>query len=64
MKVSKIDKLGRIVIPIENRKELNLEYGSLVEITCEDEQVIIKPRVQKCKLCSKYIDKKIYFTGL
>ena len=37
MKVSKIDKLGRIVIPIENRKELNLGYGSLVEITCEDE---------------------------
>ena len=32
MKIAKIVKLGRIVIPIEDRKALNLKAGSPLEI--------------------------------
>lgn len=37
----RIDQLGRIVIPIEVRKRLKLEEGSLLDITVENESLIL-----------------------
>lgn len=37
----RIDQLGRVVIPVEVRKKLKLEEGSLLEISVENEQLIL-----------------------
>ena len=51
MKIGKIDRLGRIVIPIEDRKSLNLKEGVLIEIHRENDKITITPHHKKCKLC-------------
>lgn len=37
----KFDKLGRIVIPIEMRKKLNINEGDLVNIECIGDKIIV-----------------------
>lgn len=36
-----IDNLGRIVIPVEMRKSLNIDLGDAVNITQEENKIII-----------------------
>ena len=43
----KIDKLGRIVIPKDVRTTLNLEIENNIEITIENETVVLKKADQK-----------------
>jgi len=45
--IRKIDKLGRIVIPKDVRLTLNLESGNSIEITVENETVVLKKADQK-----------------
>lgn len=40
--VRKVDELGRIVIPKELRKVLNIDEGDGLEIYTEGEQIILK----------------------
>lgn len=40
--IRKIDKLGRIVIPKDVRKTLNIELGDNVEISIDGGRIIIK----------------------
>ena len=56
MKIAKIDRLGRIVIPIEDRKALNLKEGSLVEISRENGVISITLHGACCKLCGAELD--------
>lgn len=58
MKYTKIDKLGRIVIPISYRKELDLSENSNVKISLSDERIIIEASKDVCRLCRKSIDPK------
>ena len=51
MKSARIDRLGRIVIPIDYRRKLGLEAGSEINITYDDEKVIITSPEQRCRLC-------------
>ena len=51
-----IDNLGRVVIPIGMRKQLDLEEGSKVNIELKDDSIIIKN--------SKKVDLKNYITQL
>ena len=51
MKHARIDKLGRVVIPIGYRKELNLTENSDVKISLYNGQIIIEPGGDLCRLC-------------
>lgn len=63
--VRKIDELGRIVLPIETRKRLELASGDGVEIFVEKDRVILKKYAPACIFCGEvdnvlsYNDKKI-----
>ena len=63
--VRKIDELGRIVLPIETRKRLDLTAGDGVEIFVERDRVILKKYAPACIFCGEvdgvinYNDKKI-----
>lgn len=43
--VRKIDDLGRVVIPAEFRRTLGIQEGDDLEITLEDGQVVVRPRI-------------------
>lgn len=49
--VRKMDHLGRIVIPMELRRTLNLDEGDGMEIYTEGEQIILKKYAPACILC-------------
>lgn len=51
--VRKVDELGRIVIPKELRRTLNLEEGDGLEIYTEGEQIILKKYAPACIFCGE-----------
>ena len=57
MKKSRIDRLGRIVIPIQYRKELGLIEDSEVNIEFVDGKVILTASDLICRMCGGYIEK-------
>lgn len=63
--VRKIDELGRIVLPIETRRSLNLEPRDGVEIFVEKNRVILQKYEPACMFCGEaedivtYKDKRI-----
>ena len=54
----KVDKLGRIVIPLELRKKYGLNEGTSVDFVDEGEGVIVKSSTLFCKICKSKIDEK------
>lgn len=56
MKISKIDKLGRIVIPITFRKQLGIKENDELSITREGRSIIISPANGTCRLCGLMIN--------
>ncbi len=51
--VRKIDDLGRIVLPIELRRVLNIDEGSSLEIFVENEKIILKKYQTSCTFCGE-----------
>ncbi|HDK7165898.1 TPA: AbrB/MazE/SpoVT family DNA-binding domain-containing protein [Clostridium botulinum] len=51
--VRKVDDLGRIVIPKELRRILNIEEGDGLEIYTEGEQIILKKYEPCCIFCGE-----------
>lgn len=49
--VRKIDKLGRIVIPMEYRKKAGIEIDDEASITEENGRIIIQRKTPSCKIC-------------
>ena len=49
--VRRIDELGRIVLPIEIRKNLNIENRDTVEIFVEEDKIILKKYISVCHFC-------------
>jgi AbrB family transcriptional regulator, transcriptional pleiotropic regulator of transition state genes len=48
----KVDRLGRIVLPAELRKELDINEGDLMEIAVDDDDRIVLEKVaQRCVFC-------------
>ena len=62
----KVDELGRIVLPIELRRNLNIETGDSLEINIDNNKVVLtkKDLDRHCAICSqknaKYIIKEKY----
>lgn len=51
--VRPIDKMGRIVLPMETRKMLNLtQEGASVEIYTDNDMVILKKYTPACIFCN------------
>lgn len=46
-----LDALGRVVIPIEMRRKLNIENRDEVEIYSENDCIIIKKAGESCVFC-------------
>ena len=55
MKKAKLGLNGRIVIPKSIRKEMNVEEGSPLVITCEGGAVVVRPDWATCALCGSTI---------
>ncbi len=49
--VRKVDELGRMVIPIELRKTMNIDKNDPVEIYVEGDSIIIKKYEPHCIFC-------------
>ena len=49
--VRKVDELGRIVIPIELRRNLGIELKDPLEIYVDGEQIIFKKYEPACIFC-------------
>lgn len=55
--IREIDSVGRIVIPMQLRKELGLTaQGSKVEMFCDGKQILCKKAVDACIFCKAEAD--------
>ena len=51
--VRKIDELGRVVLPMELRRTLNLNIKDSIEIYVEGDQIILKKYEPCCIFCGE-----------
>ena len=50
--VRQLDTLGRIVLPIELRRTMDIGVKDMIEIFVEDDQIILKKYHPSCIFCS------------
>ena len=50
--VRKVDELGRIVLPIELRRVMDIQIKDSLEIMTEDDRIILKKYETSCVFCS------------
>ena len=50
--IRNLDELGRIVIPIEIRKALNIKEKDLIEISTDNDSIILKKKENACVFCN------------
>lgn len=50
--VRQLDTLGRIVLPIELRRTMDIGVKDMLEIFVEDDQIILKKYHPSCIFCS------------
>ncbi len=58
--VRKLDELGRIVIPIELRRSLNIKEKDPLEIFVENERIVLKRFSDSCIFCGSGKTVKTY----
>ena len=51
--VRKVDELGRIVIPIELRRTLDIAEKDSLEIYTQDDAIVLKKYENTCVFCGK-----------
>lgn len=51
--VRTVDKLGRIVLPMELRRTFDLSVKDEIEIYTEDDMIILKKHQKSCVFCRK-----------
>lgn len=56
MKKAKIDKLGRIVIPVSYRKVLHIDQESELILDLRGNEIVITPSTSVCKICSRALE--------
>lgn len=54
--VRKLDELGRIVLPIELRRTLNIEDKAPLEIFVEDNKIVLQKYQPACIFCGNAED--------
>ena len=58
--VRKVDELGRVVIPIELRRTLDIGEKDSLEIYVDGESIILKKYEPACIFCDNASDIKVY----
>jgi transcriptional pleiotropic regulator of transition state genes len=58
--VRKVDELGRVVIPIELRRTLQIEEKDALEIYVDGERIILKKYQPACIFCGNADNIKIF----
>ena len=58
--VRKVDELGRIVLPIELRRTLDLAEKDALEIYVEGSTIILKKYEPACLFCGEVKDVNVY----
>jgi transcriptional pleiotropic regulator of transition state genes len=54
--VRKVDELGRIVLPIELRRTLNINIKDPVEIFVDKNMIVLKKHEESCVFCGSTAD--------
>ena len=54
--VRKVDELGRIVLPIELRRTMNIEVKDALEIYVDGDQIVLKKYEPCCIFCGNAKD--------
>ena len=60
--VRKVDELGRIVLPIEIRKVLEIDVKDALEIFTDDDKIILRKYTPACIFCGN-ADDVVYFNN-
>lgn len=58
--VRKVDELGRVVIPIELRRNLNIEEKDSLEIYVDESSIILKKYESNCVFCGNPQDLSVF----
>lgn len=56
--VRKVDNLGRVVIPIELRRTLDIDVKDALEIFVDEDQIVLKKYAPACIFCGQAKDVK------
>jgi len=56
--VRKVDELGRVVLPIELRRTLNIDIKDSLEIYVENDSIILRKYEPSCIFCGSSEDVK------
>ena len=60
--VRKVDELGRIVLPIEIRKVLDIKQKDAIEIFTDEDKIILQKYQPACVFCNN-ADNIVFFNG-
>ena len=60
--IRKVDELGRIVLPIELRKTLDIKEKDSIEIFIDGDRIVLQKYQPACTFCGS-ADNIIYFSG-
>jgi len=58
--VRRVDELGRVVLPIELRKTMNIEKRDPLEIFVDGDKVVLKKYEPACTFCGNAKDVTFY----
>ena len=58
--VRKVDELGRVVIPIELRRNLDINVKDALEIFVDGERIVLKKYAPACIFCGQAKDVDAY----
>ncbi|QXM06875.1 AbrB/MazE/SpoVT family DNA-binding domain-containing protein [Crassaminicella indica] len=58
--VRKVDELGRVVLPIELRRTLNIKEKDALEIYVDKDQIILKKYEPACIFCGQAKDIEVF----
>lgn len=53
-----VDKLGRLVLPMKIRRQLNIDEGTPLEVFVERERILLRVYEQKCSFCESQLNLK------
>lgn len=58
--VRRVDELGRIVLPIELRRTLDIEVKDQIEFGLEDDRIVLRKYEESCLFCGATHDLVTY----
>lgn len=60
--VRKMDELGRIVLPMEIRKVMDIKEKDAIEIFTDEDKIILQKYQPACIFCNQ-VENVLYFNG-